>query len=133
MDLEATQRVDWVMEGPLAGNIGLTMAPGRRDRGQAGQWARSLERDLNAIAMAGVKVLVCLVPDDELARVQERPAIKAALSNLAESDLDKSSPESMQGYAPTVGSAFVMIGGHWIMHAGQWAVIRRQLGREPLF
>lgn len=60
-------------------------------------------------------------------------AIKAALNNLAESDLDKSSPESMQGYAPTVGSAFVMIGGHWIMHAGQWAVIRRQLGREPLF
>lgn len=74
MDLEATQRVDWVEEGPLAGHIGLTMAPGRRDRGQAGQWARSLERDLNAIAMAGVKVLVCLVPDEEMARILERPA-----------------------------------------------------------
>ncbi len=72
MDLDAPQRVDWVEEGLLAGHLGLTMAPGRRDRGQAGQWARSLERDLNSIAMSGVKLLVCLVPDAELGRILER-------------------------------------------------------------
>lgn len=25
------------------------------------------------------------------------------------------------------------IGPHWVMHAGQWVVIRRKLGRAPLF
>ena len=35
--------------------------------------------------------------------------------------------------APSVGAAFSMQGGHWLMHAGQWAVVRRQLGREPIF
>ncbi len=24
-------------------------------------------------------------------------------------------------------------GDHWLMHLGQWSVIRRQLGRKPLF
>ena len=64
---------------------------------------------------------------------QQKESIHAALEKLSEADLDKPSPESMQEYAPTVGSAFNMIGMHWVMHAGQWAVIRRQLGREPLF
>jgi hypothetical protein len=36
-------------------------------------------------------------------------------------------------YAPTVQSLFVMQSVHWVMHAGQWAVVRRQLGRPPLF
>jgi len=22
---------------------------------------------------------------------------------------------------------------HWLMHAGQWAVVRRKLGKPPLF
>ena len=60
-------------------------------------------------------------------------SIKQVLSGLSESDLDEPTPEPMRGYAPTVGSAFVMIGAHWIMHAGQWAIIRRQLERDPLF
>jgi hypothetical protein len=32
-----------------------------------------------------------------------------------------------------VGALFSVEGSHWLMHAGQWAVIRRQLGRKPLF
>lgn len=36
-------------------------------------------------------------------------------------------------YAPTVQSLFLMQSVHWLMHAGQWAVVRRQLGRPPLF
>jgi hypothetical protein len=28
---------------------------------------------------------------------------------------------------------FSMQGSHWMMHAGQWAVLRRKLGRPPLF
>ena len=63
----------------------------------------------------------------------QRAASMEALSNMSAEDLDKESPEEMRGYAPTVASAFGMLGIHWTMHSGQWAVIRRQLGRPPLF
>ena len=36
-------------------------------------------------------------------------------------------------FVKTVGDALLFISGHWLMHAGQWAVIRRKLGRAPLF
>jgi len=36
-------------------------------------------------------------------------------------------------HAPTIGAMFSMHGTHYVMHAGQWAVVRRQLGRKPLF
>ena len=64
---------------------------------------------------------------------QQRAATLAALDAVADEDLDKESPEDMRSYAPNFGAAFIMQDGHWMMHAGQWAVIRRQLGREPLF
>ena len=64
---------------------------------------------------------------------QIRAATLAALEKQTDESLDAASPESMQGYAPTVGSAFSLHGNHWLMHAGQWAVLRRKLGRAPLF
>ena len=64
---------------------------------------------------------------------KQRNATLAALESLSDDDLDKESPESIRSYAPNFGSAFIMQDIHWVMHAGQWAVIRRQLGREPLF
>lgn len=72
---------------------------------------------------------------EELLRVyrEQRAGTLAALSKLSDEDLDKPSPESMQGYAPNVAAAFSMQGSHWLMHAGQWAVVRRQLGKPPLF
>lgn len=72
---------------------------------------------------------------EELLRAyqEQRAGTLAALAKLSDSDLDKPSPESMQAYAPTVAAAFSMQGSHWIMHAGQWAVVRRQLGKPPLF
>jgi len=39
----------------------------------------------------------------------------------------------MREYAPTVGSALCMLGGHWLMHTGQFVPIRRKLGKAPLF
>lgn len=64
---------------------------------------------------------------------QQRAATIAALEKMSDEDLDAESPEPMRAYAPNFGSAFLMQDAHWMMHAGQWAVIRRQLGREPLF
>ena len=48
-------------------------------------------------------------------------------------DFSREGPEPIRSYAPTYGAAFLMQDAHWVMHAGQWAVIRRQLGREPMF
>jgi len=64
---------------------------------------------------------------------EQRNGTLAALKAIDTDALSNESPEAMRAYAPTVGSAFSLQGSHWLMHAGQWAVIRRQLGRPPLF
>mgnify|MGYP003343851073 CR=1 FL=1 len=64
---------------------------------------------------------------------EQRAVTLAVIEHLDEVPLDQPSPESMREYCPTVGDALVLIAGHWLMHAGQWAVTRRKLGRAPLF
>ena len=64
---------------------------------------------------------------------QQRAATLAALDQIDVADLSKEGPEEIRDYCPTYGSAFILQVTHWMMHAGQWAVIRRQLGRDPLF
>jgi hypothetical protein len=61
---------------------------------------------------------------------EQRKGTLAALAKITDADLDK--PTGVE-YAPNVAAMFSLQGGHWMMHAGQWAVIRRQLGRPPLF
>jgi len=39
----------------------------------------------------------------------------------------------MRQYAPTVASALMLLGNHWLMHSGQFVPIRRKLGKKPLF
>jgi hypothetical protein len=64
---------------------------------------------------------------------QQRAATLAALDSISDDDLDKPGPEAYRGYAATVGALFSLQGSHWLMHCGQWAVVRRQLGRAPMF
>ena len=64
---------------------------------------------------------------------EQRAATLAALENLSDEQLGQESPEPVRSYAPVVAAVFEMQGSHYMMHAGQWAVIRRQLGRPPLF
>lgn len=61
---------------------------------------------------------------------EQRAATLKALEKLDPAVMDKATGTD---YAPTVGAMFALQGGHWMMHAGQWAVIRRQLGRKPMF
>jgi hypothetical protein len=58
-----------------------------------------------------------------------RAATLSALDAASDVDFDKPGPESMRDYAPTLGSVFVMIGTHEIMHAGQYVPVRRKLGK----
>lgn len=64
---------------------------------------------------------------------QQRAASIAKLQSITPDEFARQSPESMRSYAPNVAAVFSLQGGHWLMHAGQWAVLRRQLGRPPLF
>jgi hypothetical protein len=72
---------------------------------------------------------------DTLMRLYEeqRAGTLSQLEKVPVEELSNEAPEPIRGYAPTVGAAFLMQDAHWMMHAGQWAVVRRQLGREPLF
>jgi len=72
---------------------------------------------------------------DELLKLagEQLTAALAALAECSDEDLDAPSPEPVNSYAPTAGAAFAMLGSHWMMHSGQWVVVRRQLGRPPLF
>lgn len=61
---------------------------------------------------------------------KQRAAIFEKLDSLSDEELDAAAPEEMQAYAANVGSAFNMLGSHWMMHAGQWVVVRRELGKD---
>jgi hypothetical protein len=62
-----------------------------------------------------------------------KAASLAAVDATADSELDAPGPEEMRVYAPTVGAVLMMLGSHWLMHAGQFVPIRRKLGKPPLF
>lgn len=62
-----------------------------------------------------------------------RSATLAALEKLSEADLDLPNTGPLKGFAPTVGSLLLMAGNHEMMHAGQFSVVRRKLGKSVLF
>jgi hypothetical protein len=64
---------------------------------------------------------------------KQRAGTLAVLDKLSDADLDQPAPEPLRNFLKTVGEVFSMQGSHWMMHAGQWAVLRRKLGRAPLF
>lgn len=63
----------------------------------------------------------------------QRDAALAVLDSLSAEQLSAETPEQIRSYAPTVGAMFSMLGSHWMMHCGQWVVVRRQLGHAPMF
>ncbi len=64
---------------------------------------------------------------------QQREAVLKKLESVSEAELDKPAPEEFKSYLNTIGDLFSIQGSHLLMHAGQWAVVRRKLGRKPLF
>ncbi len=52
-----------------------------------------------------------------------------ALAAMSDEQLAGPAPEEMQSYAPTVAAALSMQGSHWLMHCGQWVILRRELGK----
>lgn len=52
-----------------------------------------------------------------------------ALDGLPDAKLDDPSPENFRKFFPTVGHMFTLITTHPLMHAGQFAVVRRNIGK----
>jgi hypothetical protein len=61
-----------------------------------------------------------------------RAASLAALDTYAESDFDNPAPEDFREFCPTMGDMFTLIATHPMMHAGQFVIVRRQLGKPIL-
>jgi uncharacterized damage-inducible protein DinB len=62
-----------------------------------------------------------------------KAASLAAVDATPDAALDQPGPEAMRAYAPTVAAVLMLLGQHLVMHAGQFVVVRRKLGKPPLF
>lgn len=77
--------------------------------------------------------LFCSKADYMAMMDQAKAASLAALDSTPENVLDQPGPEAMREYAPTVGAVLMLLGSHWLMHAGQFVPIRRKLGKPAMF
>jgi uncharacterized damage-inducible protein DinB len=57
----------------------------------------------------------------------------AALDRVSDADLDKPTEGPMARLAPNLGALFFLMANHEMMHAGQFTVVRRKLGKPVLF
>ncbi len=62
-----------------------------------------------------------------------RAATAAAIMNINDADLDKATTGNMAKFVPTIGALLSIAGSHPLMHAGQFSVVRRKLGKPVLF
>jgi hypothetical protein len=75
-----------------------------------------------------------LSKDDYLRLAAEmRAGTLKVLDQLNEADFDKPVTGRVPPFVKRVGDCFTTVGSHWIMHAGQWVVLRRKLGRPRMF
>lgn len=58
-----------------------------------------------------------------------RAATLAALDKTSDADFDQPGPERFRKFFPTVGSVYLLIAAHPLMHAGQFVPVRRALGK----
>ncbi len=62
-----------------------------------------------------------------------REATLAALDRCPEADLDKPNSGPTAPIAPTLGAVFMLMANHAVLHAGQFSVVRRKLGKPTRF
>jgi len=62
-----------------------------------------------------------------------REATIVLTGKLSEADLDKPNTGKVAEFAPTIGALLILVANHTMMHAGQFTVVRRKLGKPVLF
>jgi uncharacterized damage-inducible protein DinB len=60
-------------------------------------------------------------------------ATLTALDKATDADLDRPTGGPMKDFAPKHGDLFSLAANHIMMHAGQFSVVRRKLGKPVLF
>jgi hypothetical protein len=75
------------------------------------------------------------LPKDEYLRLAKdiRAATLKTLDRLTPADFDQPIEGRVPPFVKKVGDAFVAVGNHWVLHTGQWVVLRRKLHREVVF
>lgn len=68
---------------------------------------------------------------DLLAKTHQ--AIRDAVAKMSDADFDKPTTGRMASFAPTLGDVVLLVSNHTLMHAGQFTVVRRKLGKPVLF
>ena len=63
---------------------------------------------------------------------EQREGTLRILDELPEERLDATAPEGFPPMTSTVGDVFLLCSTHELMHIGQYAVLRRQLGKPVL-
>jgi hypothetical protein len=63
---------------------------------------------------------------------EAREATLRGLASLSETDLDRPITGPMASLAPTLGALLLLESDHTLMHAGQFSVVRRKLGKPVL-
>ena len=63
---------------------------------------------------------------------EQRAGTLAVLDSLSDAELQAPPPESLSYFGPSLGCVFSGQASHWMMHLGQWSVVRRQLGKPRI-
>jgi hypothetical protein len=64
---------------------------------------------------------------------QVRDSTLQVLDRFSDADFDKPVAARVPPFVKCAGDCFATIGPHWSLHAGQWVVLRRKLGRQRMF
>ena len=110
-------------------NLVSAVAPGRMPLLPAG----FAEKYSKGTAGSDDASAFCTKAELTAAAAEQLNAALEILESLSDADLDAVSPPPLNSYAPTAGAVFSLLGSHWMMHSGQWVVVRRQLGMPALF
>jgi uncharacterized damage-inducible protein DinB len=129
--VEGANHIKWQLGHVIASQVGLveSVCPGKLPalpEGFAAKYTKDTAQSDDPRAFDSKADLI------RIAEEQNAAAMKA-LDSLSDADLEKPIPEKYQMCGPTVAHLFTMLPAHWTMHAGQWAVTRRKLGKPPLF
>lgn len=111
--------IDWLDALP----VGLTLAPGVRDKSSYGHfWRRDLDADLAALHAKGATALACLLEDHELAQYEIEALVPkaeaAGLRVLRLPIVDTRVPTSLDAVEPLLDEieAIVAAGGRVVIH-----------------
>lgn len=91
------------------------------------------EKHSKETATSDDRAAFCTKDEYLKAMAEQRAGTFALLDRLTDEDLEKPAPEKIQTLGPTVGAVIAAQSAHWMMHAGQWVIVRRQLGKEAMF